>query len=82
MMMKNILAVSLLLMFVVPVYAESAREICREEVVEAGIEDQDEAKFYVDECVTQMTTEMESGGDAVEPEADRSEAEPPQTTEL
>ena len=79
-MMKNILAACLLLMFVVPVYAESAREICREEATEAGIEDQDEVKFYVDECLTQATMDMESDREGAE--LDESEAEPAQTVEL
>lgn len=82
-MMKQLVAAILLLMFFAPVYAESVREICAEEAREAGIEDPEEAKFYVSECVEQMTKEMESGDEPPESEMDKSEMEvPPATTEL
>lgn len=45
-----------------PVFAESALEVCTAEAKDAGIQDADEFRSYVDECVEQVSAEMQQNG--------------------
>lgn len=59
-MKELLLAIALLFVFIVPVYAESANEICTQELRDAGIVDQDEIDLYMKECIEQVTAEKEA----------------------
>ena len=65
-MEKTLLAFAMLLILSAPVFAESAREICNEEALDAGITEQEEISFYVKECVAQMNGDMEAERTEVE----------------
>lgn len=57
-MRKMIFVLLLGLVFISPVHAESALSICTAEAKDAGIEDQEDFRAYVDECVEQVSAEM------------------------
>ena len=49
--------------------AETALEVCNAEAKDAGIEDQADFRAYVDECVEQVSAEMEAAKEEInEPE--------------
>ncbi|MDH3327490.1 MAG: hypothetical protein OEM38_12345 [Gammaproteobacteria bacterium] len=94
-MMRKLTAALFLLMFIAPVHAKSAHETCTNEVRELGIEDGEEIKFYVDECIARITNPEESGQEPIDVESgeefrdeasdsemDQSELEPPVAREL
>ena len=72
-MKRLFLALLLLFVFTLPVYAESAHEICAQEILDAGVEDQEEKDLYMKECVSQVSAEMESNQEAGEAEMDNNE---------
>lgn len=75
--MKTILlAIALLSIFIAPVYAESAHDMCVTEVRDAGIEDQEEIDLYIKECVAQVSAELENNQEP----AEASDAEPTEAT--
>jgi len=80
--MKNVLLVLVLLfVFFGPTFAESARDICTEEIRDAGIVDQEEIDIYMKECVSQVTAEMDSSQEVDEPEIENNSMETPATEE-
>ena len=56
-MKKYLLTTVMGLLITLNVQAESVFSICKEEAIEAGIEDQAEIRVYVDDCVEQLQAE-------------------------
>lgn len=77
--MKKLSLLVLVGMFAVaPVYAESALELCTAEAKDAGIEDREDFRAYVDECVEQVSAEMSANREAGEaPEEAAQDSESP-----
>ena len=59
MMRKYFFLILCALLLSSPVYAETALEVCTQEAKDAGIEDPEEFRVYVDECVEQVSAEMQ-----------------------
>lgn len=70
-MKKSIFIVALAAILSSPVFAESALELCTAEAKDAGIEDAQDLRAYVDECVEQVSAEMNNGRENSEPEMDQ-----------
>lgn len=47
--------------FIAPVYADAVLDRCTAEAKDAGIEDPQDFRAYVDECVDQTKADMEQG---------------------
>jgi len=74
-MKELLLAIILLFVFIVPVYAESAQEICTQEIRDADITDQDEIDLYMNDCIAQVTAENEADGSEIQDKTDVPAAE-------
>jgi len=75
-MKKILLAFVLTFVFTIPIYAESAHEICAQEVRDVGVEDQEEKDLYMKECLSQVNAEMESSEEAGEAETENNSDTP------